>query len=55
MARAAVAGAGIVRLPFFIVEEELGRGELVEILADRRTKPAPIHVVYAPTPHPCAG
>lgn len=49
MARAAVAGAGIVRLPFFIVEEELGRGELVEILADRRTKP------YAPTPHPCAG
>lgn len=51
MVHAAVAGAGIVRLPSFIVEDALGRGELVEVLADRRTKPRPVSVIHPHARH----
>ena len=47
MACALVAGAGIARLPRFLVEDAIARGELVEILHDWRTKPSPVHVVHA--------
>lgn len=50
--RAAVAGAGIVRVPRFLAEEALARGELVEVLAAYRTKPSPIHVVHPSGRHP---
>ncbi len=40
------AGVGLSRLPRFLVEDALDRGELVEVLADFRTPPSPVHVVY---------
>ena len=48
---AAIAGAGVSRLPMFLVEEALARGDLVEVLAAFKTKPSPIHIMYASTPH----
>lgn len=48
---AVAAGGGIARLPTFLVEDRLARGELVEVLADWRTKPAPVHVVHPSTTH----
>jgi DNA-binding transcriptional LysR family regulator len=50
IATACVAGAGVARLPLFLVEDALARGELVEVLRDWKTKPSPVHVVYASTP-----
>ncbi len=44
--RALVAGAGVGRLPLFLVEDAIARGELVEVLSAFKTKPSPIHVVY---------
>jgi DNA-binding transcriptional LysR family regulator len=43
---AAVAAAGIARLPRWMVEPELERGELVEILAEFAQEPMPIHAVF---------
>ena len=53
MACALVAGAGIARLPRFLVEDAIARGELVEILHDWRTKPSPVHVVHASPAQAC--
>lgn len=47
MAAAIAAGGGIARLPRFLVEEHLAKGELVEVLADWRTPPSPVHIVHA--------
>lgn len=51
IASAVAAGGGIARLPLFLVEDLLARGDLVEILHDWKTKPSPIHIVHASTPH----
>ncbi len=50
IAAAVVAGAGIARLPLFLVEDSIARGDIVEILRDFKTKSSPIHVVYASSP-----
>jgi DNA-binding transcriptional LysR family regulator len=50
IATAAIAGAGMARLPLFLVEDALARGELVEVLREWKTKPAPLQIVYASTP-----
>jgi len=47
---AAIAGGGVGHLPLFLVEDALKSGELVELLSDFRTKPSPLHVLYAKTP-----
>lgn len=47
LTRAAVGAAGIARLPYFMAEEALDSGDLVEVLAEWKTKPSPIHVVHA--------
>jgi DNA-binding transcriptional LysR family regulator len=44
---AAVSGAGILLIPAKVVEEELARGELVQVLADCTLPPgSPIYAVY---------
>jgi DNA-binding transcriptional LysR family regulator len=50
MAAATIAGGGVARLPMFLIEDALARGDLVEVLAPWKTKPAPVHVVYPSTP-----
>lgn len=47
MVRCILAGAGIARLPRFLVDENLARGELVEVLSEWRTKPSPVHVMHS--------
>jgi DNA-binding transcriptional LysR family regulator len=44
--RAAIAGAGLARLPVFYVEEALKQGELVEVLASFKLPPTPVHIVH---------
>lgn len=39
-------GLGICQLPDLLVQDELARGELVELLPDCRPEPMPIHIVY---------
>ncbi len=44
---AAIAGAGIVLQPSFIVSEAISRGELVEILPEFAPEPVGLYAVYA--------
>lgn len=46
MVRAARFGIGIAQVPEVMVDEEIARGELVEVLADFRPLPLPISVVW---------
>lgn len=39
-------GMGLCQLPDLLVEDELARGELVELLPEHRPEPMPIHLVY---------
>jgi len=48
---AAVAGAGIARLPSFLLDDALESGALVEVLDAYRPDPLPIHAVYVPNRH----
>ena len=43
---AALAGAGIARIPDFLVADAVASGELVEVLADFATEPTGIHLVH---------
>ncbi|WP_437937895.1 LysR substrate-binding domain-containing protein [Sorangium sp. So ce341] len=43
---AAIAGAGIARLPDFLIADALESGELVELLAEHAIKPIGIHLVH---------
>ncbi|AEI38394.1 MAG: LysR substrate-binding domain-containing protein [Zymomonas mobilis subsp. pomaceae] len=43
---AAIAGLGVVHLPFMIVRQALERGQLIELLPNWSLKPEIIHVVY---------
>jgi DNA-binding transcriptional LysR family regulator len=49
MAAVAIAGAGIAHLPRFLVETAIARGDLVELLADFRTAPSPVHILHTST------
>lgn len=42
----ALAGLGLIQIPLFDVREHLAAGELVEVLADARAEPLPVHLVY---------
>lgn len=44
---AAIAGAGIARLPEFIAAEAVAKGELVTLLESYASAPSGIHLVYA--------
>ena len=46
LAEAACRGLGIARLPEFIVQDHVQRGDLVEVLESFRSEPLPIHAVY---------
>jgi len=46
LADAALLGCGLVQVPDYLVQDEIARGELVEILPACRPEPMPIHVVY---------
>ncbi|MBE9639804.1 LysR family transcriptional regulator [Yangia mangrovi] len=43
---AALAGAGIVQVPLHLVEEDISRGALIEVLASWGQPQLPIHAVY---------
>ncbi|WP_417348898.1 LysR substrate-binding domain-containing protein [Ferrimonas sp.] len=43
---AARAGAGVLFQPRLLVEEDLARGSLVQLLETQSPKPAPIHLLY---------
>ena len=43
---AAIAGAGVARLPAYLVAEAIERGDLVRILGDHETVPTPLCLVY---------
>jgi DNA-binding transcriptional LysR family regulator len=49
IASAVATGAGLARLPYFLVDEQIARGELVEVLKAWKPKPSPIHVVHQGT------
>jgi DNA-binding transcriptional LysR family regulator len=42
----ALAGEGIVRLPWFIVEADLASGRLLQLLPDHETSEIPVNAVY---------
>lgn len=46
LVQAAKLGLGICQLPDMLVEDELARGELVELLPTSRPESLPIHLVY---------
>lgn len=48
---AALSGLGIARLPNFLLDDALERGELREVLPDHRPAPIPIHALYMPSRH----
>jgi DNA-binding transcriptional LysR family regulator len=48
---AAIAGAGIVLEPAFVVGAAIRAGELVPILADWRIADVPVHAVYPANKH----
>lgn len=48
---AAIGGLGIARLPAFILDDEIARGTLVEVLPAFRPAPIPVQAVYAPNRH----
>lgn len=43
--QAALLGLGLVQVPDYLVNDEIGRGELVELLSSCRPIPMPIHLV----------
>ena len=43
---AALAGAGLVRLPSLIVDEHIATGELIHLLPDWQSRPEIVHIVY---------
>lgn len=45
MVRAAVLGLGLAQVPDFMAAEEIAAGRLVEVLAEHRPAPMPIHAV----------
>lgn len=49
--RAVLAGFGIARLPDFVAESALSRGELVAVLAEYEPPAIPVHIVYPPGRH----
>lgn len=44
--RAAEQGAGVVRLPSWLVKRELASGRLVRILKDHEPAPSPLHLLF---------
>lgn len=46
LAEAACRGLGITRLPEFLVQDHVQRGDLVEVLESFRSEPLPIHAVH---------
>lgn len=44
--RAARGGVGVVQLPSMVVDEDLARGALIDLLPAWRPRPATIHLVY---------
>ena len=44
-------GLGISLLPRFLVEAQLARGEIVQILKDWESEPLPLYIVYPPNRH----
>lgn len=48
---AALAGLGIARLPNFLLDDALERGELCEVLPEYRPAALPIHALYLPNRH----
>ncbi|QPF95054.1 LysR family transcriptional regulator [Bradyrhizobium commune] len=49
LATAAEAGAGIVRVPSWQVERQLGEGRLRRLLREHEPAPAPLHALYQPS------
>jgi DNA-binding transcriptional LysR family regulator len=49
---AARHGLGIIQQPGVLVDEDIGQGTLVRILADYDVPPIPIHLVYLPDRRP---
>ncbi|HET7843455.1 MAG TPA: substrate binding domain-containing protein, partial [Xanthomonadales bacterium] len=49
--QAALAGAGVVRLPLYMVRDELERGALVRVCAGWELVPTPLYVVYPQRRH----
>ena len=48
---AALAGHGIIQVPYFMVREHLHSGAMQPVLPDWRVPPLPLHVVYQPNRH----
>ena len=46
--KAAIAGAGIARLPGYLIDDELADGRLLRLLPDYESRRLPIFLVYAP-------
>jgi DNA-binding transcriptional LysR family regulator len=44
---AAVAGLGIVSIPFWLCRPELASGALVQVLADWQIEPIELHAIFA--------
>lgn len=49
--RLCLAGAGLVRLPLYLVEPELATGQLVTVLSDYELPAAPVFLVYPQSRH----
>jgi DNA-binding transcriptional LysR family regulator len=48
---AALAGHGIIQVPFFMVRDHLASGAMRAVLLEWRVPPLPLHVVYPPNRH----
>lgn len=48
---AALAGYGIIQVPYFMVRSHLENGAMRPVLAEWRVPPFPLHVVYPPNRH----
>lgn len=48
---AALAGHGIIQVPYFMVREHLSSGAMLPVLPEWRVPPLPLHVVYQPNRH----
>ena len=48
---AALAGHGIIQVPFFMVRDHLASGAMRPVLPDWRVPSLPLHVVYPPNRH----
>jgi DNA-binding transcriptional LysR family regulator len=42
----ALGGTGLIQVPHYSVQQELGSGMLVEPLPDTRLSPTPVYVLY---------